>query len=88
MQIKTNKVLLTILLTTLNELDTDFYFNGICGLNFKLLNHGLINAKEYDKLHRYIKKHRPNKQHQYSWPMYCKPPRVEWLEQQIKLLSK
>jgi len=84
MPIRTNKVLLTITLATLNE---STYYTGLCHLITEMQKYNLINDRECDKLDRYITKHRPNKGKIYSWPIGNKPPRIKWLKQQIKLLS-
>jgi hypothetical protein len=72
---------------------------GICNVVNQLYwHHNLINKREHVKLHQYIRHNRPKKNSihyrstrkntNYYWKIGAWTPRLAWINDQIKLLSK
>ncbi len=85
MIIKTNLQILQLLLSNIDSLEL-----GLCDLASKLNIPGKLSITNTVKIIQYIEEHRPPLQERHTlwWPKGEKEPRVEWLNNQIKLLEE
>ena len=77
-----------LLVKTLEYLDNEVGFNGLCSTIHEMLIVREINWEEYQELRNYLKIHAPKKRYVYNknfwFEIGLKEPRQEWLEKQIK----
>lgn len=85
MKVKTNLQILQLLLSNIDSLAL-----GLCDLASKLNTRGKLNISNTVKIIQYIEAHRPPLQEQHTlwWPKGEKEPRIDWLNNQIKLLEE
>ena len=76
-----------LLIKTLEYLDNEVGFNGLCATIYEMLIVKEISWEEYQELRNYLKIHAPKKRYVYNknfwFEIGLKSPRIKWLNEQI-----